>query len=76
MSDIHLTTSAQAVGIVALWAVGSWFVFARKYFTGPIRQIDLDEVGGVQGHTHPGEPHDNIHSDSLEKEPIPEQPAQ
>ncbi|KAK0319561.1 polyamine transporter tpo5 [Friedmanniomyces endolithicus] len=40
-----LNYTPVAVGIVALWTFGSWFAFARKYFTGPIRQIQAEEAG-------------------------------
>lgn len=34
-----------AVGIVAAWAFGSWFLWARRWFTGPIRQIEAERMG-------------------------------
>jgi len=34
-----------AVGIVALWAFGSWFLWARRWFTGPIRQTEEERLG-------------------------------
>ena len=40
-----LNYTPVAVGIVALWAFGSWFVWARKWFTGPIRQIEAERLG-------------------------------
>ncbi|KAK0934958.1 polyamine transporter tpo5 [Friedmanniomyces endolithicus] len=40
-----LNYTPVAVGIVALWTFGSWYAFARKYFTGPIRQIQAEEAG-------------------------------
>ena len=33
------------MGIVALWAFGSWFLWARRWFTGPIRQIEAERMG-------------------------------
>ena len=41
-----LNYTPVAVGIVTLWCFGSWFLWARKWFKGPIRQIEA-EVGGV-----------------------------
>ena len=41
-----LNYTPVAVGIVALWAFGSWFLWARKWFVGPIRQVEA-EVAGV-----------------------------
>jgi amino acid permease (GABA permease) len=41
-----LNYTPVAVGIVAAWAFGSWFLWARKWFKGPIRQIEA-EVAGV-----------------------------
>lgn len=40
-----LNYTPVAVGIVALWAFGSWFLWARKWFTGPIRQIEAERIG-------------------------------
>ncbi|KAK0335371.1 polyamine transporter tpo5 [Friedmanniomyces endolithicus] len=40
-----LNYTPVAVGIVGLWTFGSWYLFARKYFTGPIRQIQAEEAG-------------------------------
>lgn len=40
-----LNYTPVAVGIVALWAFGSWFLWARRWFTGPIRQIEAERMG-------------------------------
>ena len=40
-----LNYTPVAVGIVALWAFGSWFLWARRWFTGPIRQIEAERLG-------------------------------
>jgi len=40
-----LNYTPVAVGIVAAWAFGSWFLWARRWFTGPIRQIELERLG-------------------------------
>ena len=40
-----LNYTPVAVGIVALWTFGSWFLWARKWFTGPIRQIEAERLG-------------------------------
>ncbi|KAL8647741.1 MAG: hypothetical protein Q9226_006310 [Calogaya cf. arnoldii] len=40
-----LNYTPVAVGIVALWAFGSWFLWARKWFTGPVRQIQAEQLG-------------------------------
>jgi len=40
-----LNYTPVAVGIIALFAFGSWFLWARKWFTGPIRQIHAEEAG-------------------------------
>ncbi|KAL8980163.1 MAG: hypothetical protein Q9177_005956, partial [Variospora cf. flavescens] len=40
-----LNYTPVAVGIVALWAVGSWFLWARRWFTGPVRQIQAERLG-------------------------------
>ncbi|KAI4268529.1 MAG: hypothetical protein LQ337_007784 [Flavoplaca oasis] len=39
------TSIATIVGIVALWTVGSWFLWARRWFTGPVRQIQAEQLG-------------------------------
>lgn len=33
------------MGIVALWAFGSWFLWARRWFIGPIREIEAERLG-------------------------------
>lgn len=40
-----LNYTPVAVGIVAAWAFGSWFIWARKWFTGPVRQIEEEREG-------------------------------
>lgn len=40
-----LNYTPVAVGIVAVWTFGSWFLYARKWFTGPIRQIEAERLG-------------------------------
>jgi len=40
-----LNYTPVAVGIVALWTFGSWYLWARKWFTGPIRQIEAESAG-------------------------------
>jgi len=40
-----LNYTPVAVGIVALWAFGSWFLWAKRWFTGPIRQIEAEAAG-------------------------------
>lgn len=50
-----LNYTPVAVGIVAAWTFGYWGLSARKWFTGPIRQIeaeaagvDIDEPGALE----------------------------
>ena len=45
MDSQTLNYTPVAVGIVALWAFGSWFLWARRWFTGPIRQIEEEALG-------------------------------
>lgn len=40
-----LNYTPVAVGIIATFAFGSWFLWARKWFTGPIRQIAAEAAG-------------------------------
>ena len=40
-----LNYTPVAVGIVAFWALGTWFISARRWFTGPIRQIEAAAAG-------------------------------
>ena len=40
-----LNYTPVAVGIVAILTLGSWFLWARTWFTGPIRQIELEAAG-------------------------------
>lgn len=40
-----LNYTPVAVGIVLVWTLGSWFLYARKWFTGPIRQIEAERMG-------------------------------
>lgn len=41
-----LNYTPVAVGIIAAWCLGSWFLWARRWFRGPIRQVEA-EVAGV-----------------------------
>ncbi|EXJ67917.1 uncharacterized protein A1O5_09264 [Cladophialophora psammophila CBS 110553] len=41
-----LNYTPVAVGIIAVWCLASWFLWARKWFKGPIRQVAA-EVAGV-----------------------------
>lgn len=50
-----LNYTPVAVGIIAVFAFGSWFLWAKRWFTGPIRQIaaeaagiNLDEPGALE----------------------------
>ncbi|KFZ03370.1 hypothetical protein V502_11007 [Pseudogymnoascus sp. VKM F-4520 (FW-2644)] len=40
-----LNYSVVAVGIIALGAMGTWVVTARKWFVGPLREIELESAG-------------------------------
>lgn len=40
-----LNYTPVAVGIVLVWIFGTWFLSARKWFRGPIRQIQAAELG-------------------------------
>lgn len=40
-----LNYTPVAVGIVLVWALGSWFLWARRWFTGPVRQIEAERAG-------------------------------
>lgn len=41
-----LNYTPVAVGIIGLWVLASWFLWAHRWFKGPIRQIEA-EVAGV-----------------------------
>jgi len=41
-----LNYTPVAVGIIAFWVLCSWFLWARKWFVGPIRMVEA-EVAGV-----------------------------
>ena len=45
VTDQTLNYTPVAVGIVAIYAFGSWFLWARRWFTGPIRQIEAERMG-------------------------------
>lgn len=45
VTDQTLNYTPVAVGIVGAWAFGSWFLWARKWFTGPVRQIEAARQG-------------------------------
>lgn len=34
-----------AVGIVAIGSLSTWFLWAHRWFTGPIRQIEEEQLG-------------------------------
>ncbi|RPD53901.1 APC amino acid permease [Lentinus tigrinus ALCF2SS1-7] len=40
-----LNYAIVAVGIVIVYSIGFWAISARKWFTGPIKQIQADEMG-------------------------------
>ena len=40
-----LNYTPVAVGIIAVFAFGSWFVWAHRWFTGPVRQIEAERHG-------------------------------
>ena len=40
-----LNYTPVAVGIVLVWTLGSWFLWARRWFTGPVRQIEAERAG-------------------------------
>lgn len=47
-----LNYTPVAVGIVLVGTLGSWFLWAHRWFTGPIRQIEADDAGvGVVEHS-------------------------
>lgn len=45
VTEQTLNYTPVAVGIVATWAFGSWFLWARTWFTGPVRQIAAERLG-------------------------------
>lgn len=45
VTDQTLNYTPVAVGIVATWAFGSWFLWARTWFKGPVRQIEAERLG-------------------------------
>lgn len=40
-----LNYAVVAVGIVITYSVGFWFISARKWFTGPVKQIEAEQMG-------------------------------
>ena len=40
-----LNYAPVAIGIVALWAFGSWYFWAKKWFVGPVRQTQVQRAG-------------------------------
>ena len=40
-----LNYTPVCVGIIGFWCFASWFLWARKWFKGPIRQIELEMAG-------------------------------
>ncbi|KAK5119319.1 hypothetical protein LTR85_007675 [Meristemomyces frigidus] len=45
VSSQTLNYTPVCVGIVLVWAFGTWFLSARKWYVGPIRQIQAEELG-------------------------------
>jgi len=41
-----LNYTPVCVGIVLLWIFGTWFLFARKWFEGPLRSVEQAEAQG------------------------------
>lgn len=40
-----LNYTVVAVGIILIFSVGAWLVWARKWFVGPIREIEAERMG-------------------------------
>jgi amino acid transporter len=40
-----LNYTPVAVGIIGVWCLGSWFLWARKWFVGPIRMVEAEFAG-------------------------------
>jgi hypothetical protein len=40
-----LNYTPVAVGIVLIFTLASWFLWAHKWFIGPVRQIELEQAG-------------------------------
>ena len=40
-----LNYTPVCVGIILFWCIASWFLWARKWFVGPIRQIEEEMAG-------------------------------
>jgi hypothetical protein len=40
-----LNYTPVAVGIVSVFTLASWFLWAHKWFIGPVRQIGLERAG-------------------------------
>ena len=53
-----LNYTPVCVGIILLWCLASWFLWARKWFVGPIRQIEQEiaEAGHLDGSDGSGGP--------------------
>lgn len=45
VTEQTLNYTCVAVGIVGVGAFGSWFFWARRWFVGPLRQIEAEEAG-------------------------------
>ena len=45
MDSQTLNYTPVAVGIVAFATFGTWFLWAHRWFTGPIRQIAAEQAG-------------------------------
>ncbi|KAJ8613221.1 hypothetical protein MRB53_037087 [Persea americana] len=45
VTSTTLNYTPVCVGIVALWSVGSWFAFARRYYKGPVAQLEAEAMG-------------------------------
>jgi hypothetical protein len=40
-----LNYTVVAVGIIAVFALGSWVLWARRWFVGPVREIEAERQG-------------------------------
>lgn len=45
MTSQTINYTCVAVGIVSIFALVIWFVWAHKWFVGPRRQIELEQAG-------------------------------
>jgi hypothetical protein len=65
-----LNYTPVAVGIILFWCIASWLLWARKWFVGPIRQLEqemVDPAADLDGSDEGKAPHLSVENGDKDK---------